>query len=287
MNKQKNIIVLGATGMLGRIVYAYFKHFYTHTYGTSRTKDKEFFLLDVEKAKYDFKRILNNVRKIDLLINCIGAVSEKTPPQTLIKVNSLFPHTLSELSKEYGFRLIHISTDAVYPSSSKRLTEASPIGPQSLYAASKLLGEVISQNAINIRTSLIGFDPKEHKGVLEYANMNSEINGFYNHIWTGCTTLQFAQFCEYLLSKQNFLRIRRKTPYINFSPLGPISKYHILQTYMNITKIVKIIHRKKTPRVNRTLTTNYFDLLNTSDYTTDIKKAIYKLLEFEKEYGKR
>ena len=50
----------------------------------------------------------------DVVINAVGVIKQLPSSKDVINtlsVNSIFPHRLAELSEEFGFRLISVSTD--------------------------------------------------------------------------------------------------------------------------------------------------------------------------------
>ena len=63
-------------------------------------------------------------------------------------VNAVGPEILARYSNELGAKLIHISTDYVYPGEgSAPLTEDDAVGPTGVYGASKLAGELLVSRA--------------------------------------------------------------------------------------------------------------------------------------------
>ena len=63
-------------------------------------------------------------------------------------VNAVGPEILARYSNELGAKLIHISTDYVYPGEgSVPLTEDDAVGPAGVYGASKLAGELLVSGA--------------------------------------------------------------------------------------------------------------------------------------------
>jgi dTDP-4-dehydrorhamnose reductase len=278
----KNIVVLGSDGMVGHIVFLYLHTLYpTNVFGTTRHKrklTKNIFYLTSDTYKKDFAIIFNKIEKIDYVINCIGLLDNNSAKEELISVNSLFPHFLEKLS----FKLIHLSTDAVFPSLAGKINESSPVGPEDFYSSSKLLGETTALTSLTIRSSFIGLDSLNHKGLLETVKQSKNtFPGFTNQIWTGCTTLQLAQFCHYLVTNNNFDRIRKKTNIIHFAPLGPVSKYTLIKTFSRVAKLKILIKKATSKKRKRILITNYFDLLKMNKYTSTIRESIEDLLLFE------
>lgn len=286
-----SILVLGAEGMLGRGVYMYLKNLYPNsTWGTHREVRKPYSALlkfDVYNSEDDLSLILKKMRKIDYIINCIGILKKYDSVENLIYVNAFFPHKLASLAEKYHFKLIHVSSDAVFPENAGAVTENTISSPTDLYGTSKLLGEPFSQNALTFRTSIIGFDPLKHKGLLEWASMSTNhlLKGYTNQRWTGCTVVQYAQLCHRIISQNRFANFRKRSAVFHFAPLGPISKYDILNAYLAVAKPKEkdILKTAKGKKITRYLTSEYFDPNDLRKYTGDILKALKELIKFEKE----
>jgi dTDP-4-dehydrorhamnose reductase len=239
MKTNKNILVVGARGMLGQAVYKYLKQVYPNTYGTHHEEQKGLLTLNADTLQKDFKKIIRQIESIDFIINCIGVLPSSKDKKNMLLVNTLFPKRLSYMSHKIGASVIHISSDAVFSSNSSISYENTKPAPDSAYGKSKLNGEVDSFNFLNIRTSIIGLDPINHKGLLEWTKSAKEINGYTNQIWTGCTTLQFAKICDFLIWDNNFKNVRNKSSIIHYAPLGPVTKYEL------ITEFLKIVQSEK------------------------------------------
>lgn len=239
---KKTILVLGAKGMLGQAVYKHLKQIYPKTIGTDKS-DNRFYHLSASSVKKDLKKIIEELKSIDFIINCVGVLPSSKNKRRMVLVNSEFPQELALLGLKYGIKIIHISTDAVFPSTSRTVFEDSSPEPDSFYGKTKLKGEVKSGNTLNIRTSIIGLDSISHKGLLEWVKSEKKINGYANHVWTGCTTLQLAKLCAYLIKDNNFAKVRKKSYVIHYAPLGPISKFILIKTFLNILKLNKKISK--------------------------------------------
>jgi dTDP-4-dehydrorhamnose reductase len=163
---------------------------------------KEF---DAEKAMADyackggcyFSDFVKSIGKVDYVINALGVTivhSAKNPALTFF-VNSALPHLLA---REYGLRLIHITTDCVYSGKGGApYNEDSHFSPTDLYGLSKSLGE--PEESIVIRTSIIGRGG-DGTGLLGWFMKQSGIvQGFTDHLWNGITTRQFALVCDRIM----------------------------------------------------------------------------------------
>jgi len=167
------ILLLGKDGMAGQTVYRYLKE---HNYDIKGLSRKEF------NATEDKLCDKEQLEQYDYVINCIGLLNHETDTKKLILVNALLPHILEEYSKEYNFKLIHISTDCYLDNTA--------------YGHSKWLGEL--NNSLTIRTSIIGHDNiKRGTGLLNWViNQQGVVNGYLNHIWYGITTLELAKVID-------------------------------------------------------------------------------------------
>ena len=283
-NNHPQILVLGATGMLGRTVYKYLSKLYgKNIVGTSRKKNNDAFRYFNFKTSSDLTLMLQD-QKFDFVINCIGALKGE-PTKNLKLLNHALPKKLEEIGKTNKFEIIHISTDAVFPANAGVVYENSKRNPQDYYGKTKLEGEV--KTGINIRTSILGLDPSEHKGLLEFVlkNRSKKITGFANQEWSGSTTLQLAQFIEWLIYEKNFGRLTKKTNTIHFAPLRPTTKYEILKVFSKLIDGSTII-KGKGPIQTRILKTNYIEEINLKRYGSSLEDAFEELIQFDLEYVK-
>jgi len=281
---EKNILILGANGMLGHTIYKYLlQNSSNNVFGTTRKGDKDYFKFNIKSFKSDFKNILKKINSIDYIINCIGQTKNNSN-KNYIAVNTKFSQNLSKLSDQFNFKLISVSTDAVFADNVGVVSEKDIPNSKDNYGISKLLGEPKSNNSISIRTSIIGIDPKKHKGFLEWSISAKEpIPGFINQTWAGCTTLQFAKLCANIIKAGNFATLRKKSAVFHFSPLGPLTKYELIKkTLVNFKIKRKIIKTNGTP-ITRVLKSN-FTYFSNIRYNNDIDQALPELISFENKH---
>ena len=278
------ILIVGSSGMVGKVIFKYLQsHFPNETFGTSRNKeelDENIFYLNVETCETDLKIIKKNIGQITYIINCIGVLRDYKSFKELILANALLPHTLETFAKDNSCFLIHISTDAVFSPFAGNVNESSEVSPVDFYGKSKLLGETTIEEAITIRTSFIDYEKDMNKGLLATAIKNNIVSGYTNQLWTGCTAVQFAQFCESIMKPHVFINLRKKSNIYHFVPIGPLSKFAILKSFTRIIKLEKRLKKTISEPVTRSLRTNYFDLLSMSKYTDDIDVALTEMLQF-------
>jgi dTDP-4-dehydrorhamnose reductase len=279
---KKNILILGTSGMLGHAIYKYLsKKFSGQIFGTDRLKvgDPNIFILKAETVSKDLNAIIQRFPNIEYIINCIGAL-KNSPADNMFLINGEFPQKLATLCVEHDIKLIHISTDAVFSPLSQVVTEKDVPSPQDDYGKSKLVGEPRVKNCLTFRTSIIGLDHKNHKGILEWIlnNKSTTIPGYTNQLWTGCTTLQFAKLCEDIIINDTFYLLRKLSPTLHFTPLGPMTKYELINDFIHASHLKKSTQEQESAPINRSLQSLYFDYFRYTSYTNDTKKALKELL---------
>ena len=194
----KKVLLFGATGMAGHVVYYYLQS--TGKYNITNfvfriplTADS--IIVDVTDRNAVTK-VIADVNP-EIIINCVGVLVEgaKRYPDNAILINAYFPHLLKKLSDEIGAKLIHISTDCVFSGKKGNYTEEDIPDAQDVYGRSKALGEIINDKDLTIRTSIIGPELKKNgEGLFHWFMMQQgSVNGFKTAIWGGVTTLELAK----------------------------------------------------------------------------------------------
>jgi dTDP-4-dehydrorhamnose reductase len=226
--ESRNILVLGASGMLGSAV--------RQALGPCAGTQSEDPHADGYLNVLDMPRERWLSRRYDYIINCIGilkpAVKERDAASLdrAIRVNALFPHELASAAPDA--RIIHISTDGVFSGCLGRpYVESDPTDGTDAYGKTKALGECPAPNVLNIRCSIIGRDPLGGKGLIEWvlrARDGEELTGFEDQLWNGVTTRQFGELCRSIIESGTFDRIRQESGVHHFCPNSAISKYDLL-----------------------------------------------------------
>ena len=182
------IAVLGPGGMLGGKMMSAMRRAGFHTDGFARP--------DFDAENPNFKLIAG----YDYIINCIGIIKPYIHDRVsadvvrAMRVNSEFPHMLARMDA----RIIQIATDCVWDGARGMYTETDPHNATDVYGKTKSLGEVASDNFLNLRCSIIGHETKSYLSLLEWflrRPANASVNGFRNHLWNGLTTDAFADIC--------------------------------------------------------------------------------------------
>lgn len=283
------ILILGSTGLLGNTILRYFsrklnfKCYALIRKNTDKIKFKNIHNVKFYKINYDklndIKAILNKV-KPHVIVNCIGLVKQlinNYKISEIIKVNSLMPHYLSELTRgKNKIRFIHFSTDCVFLGNKGNYTEQDLPDANDIYGKSKILGELNYPNTVTIRTSIIGHELQTNYSLLNwFLDQKKFVKGYKNAIFSGLTTLEIAKILDkYIIPN------KKLTGIIHLSGKS-ISKYDLLKIVSYVyKKEIKIIEDKKV-KINRSLNSNYFK--KKSGYkSSNWTKLIQELYEFKR-----
>ena len=273
------VLVLGSTGLIGHQVYNYLKensNFHLSNISFRKKLQNDTILVDV-RDEYNFINHIKNSLP-DYIINCIGVLIEgaNADPENAIYINSYIPHRLARLSDEINSKLIHISTDCVF--SGSKITpyiESDEKDGKDTYAKTKGLGEIINDNHLTLRTSVLGPELKKNGQELFHWFMcqKKPINGFTNSIWSGVTSIELAKAVKWSI-------INHITGLYHVTNNKSINKYDILKMFKKHTgKKIEII-----PLESETIDKSFIDTRNLMDYSipsydqmiSEMVKSIFK-----------
>jgi dTDP-4-dehydrorhamnose reductase len=204
------ILVLGAAGMLGHKMFQVLRARFSDTYGTIQGSVNDRGLAKISLFQNgrvmayvdaeNFPALSALLRRLEpgVIVNCIGVIKQRTEAKAAIPsitLNALLPHLLAEVCGEWGGRLIHFSTDCVFSGERGRYTEDDPSDAKDLYGKTKYLGEVIVDNAITLRTSMIGRELTHHQSLLDWflGQKNTTVQGYKRALYSGVTTNHLAE----------------------------------------------------------------------------------------------
>ena len=201
------VLIIGGSGMLGhKLVQVLQNRFDVWT--TLRSEfsrygylglfnfEKTFDLMDVS-AFEKFEERLNKL-KPEVVINAAGIVKQIPSSKDIINtltVNSIFPQKLAQAAKHLKFRLMTISTDCVFDGKKGNYKEEDIPNAVDLYGKSKNLGEVVEENCLTLRTSIIGREIETSHSLIEWliSNRGGRIKGFKKAIYSGFPTVILAE----------------------------------------------------------------------------------------------
>ncbi len=202
-----NILVLGASGMLGHAVLTHLARGADHSvFGTVRSEAaarllpselRPRLLLGVDAGQPDSLLHAFGQAQPQVVINCIGLVKQLDASGDVLEavpLNTLLPHRLARICAVAGARLVHISTDCVFSGKSGNYAEDAPPDAADVYGRSKLLGEVTQPNTITLRTSIIGPELASRNGLLAwFLAQQGSVRGFTRAVFSGLPTCELAR----------------------------------------------------------------------------------------------
>lgn len=201
---------------------------------------------------------LTQLAQYDYIINCIGIIkpyihdNNSDEVMRAIRINAEFPHILARTNA----RIIQIATDCVWDGARGMYTETDPHNATDVYGKTKSLGEVVADNFMNLRCSIIGREKKNYLSLLEWflgQPCGAKLNGFRNHLWNGLTTDAFADICIGIISNGMWFNGTQ-----HIVPSDIVSKaqmLHIFATHFDRPDI-QITDIDSSVPINRTISTN-------------------------------
>jgi dTDP-4-dehydrorhamnose reductase len=247
---RKNVLLLGASGMLGSTLLRYFaSQEDIELFATARSlesveilsdrlKSKILFNVDVENSDHLIK--VFSKTQPDIVVNCVGIVKQLTQsndPLTAIPINSLLPHRLAHLAAISQARLIHFSTDCVFSGAIGNYSESDLPDAFDLYGQSKLIGEVSYPNAVTLRTSLIGHELSGNRSLVNwFLSQTGSVKGFRRAIFSGLPTIEIARVIH------KFVLPSPELHGLYHLSVDPISKFDLLSLVAKVySKDIDII----------------------------------------------
>ena len=253
------ILVLGAEGMLGSALMRAFPA----ARGTVRDifwfSDHHRTFPHVDITIYDDLREAFDWAQPEVMINCTGIVKSACTEhnvQIVDATNAHAPHAIARLAATQECRVIHISTDCVFSGAQGGRKEEDPTDATDLYGISKAAGELTGYaHCVTLRTSFIGRDRKNRRGLLEWLlaqSADTAVPGYANAMWSGLSTIELARVIGKVI----------ETPSLSglYHVAGPvISKAKLLQVLALAFDLPRRIRLESEPRIDRTLNASKFE----------------------------
>lgn len=207
------VLIFGGDGMLGHqlLLYMRKRHDIRVTLRLGHDTYEKYSLFDDGTAYYGIDATrTDSLWKVvtdfhpDAVVNAIGIVKQRPDAKQVIpslEINSLLPHRLAQVCGEIGARLLHMSTDCVFSGRKGNYSETDQPDAEDLYGRSKLLGEVVEQHCLTLRTSIIGSELSRKTGLLEWllSHQGQTIKGYTKAIFSGFPTIELARIIERIL----------------------------------------------------------------------------------------
>ena len=206
----KKVLVTGCNGQLGRAIQK--------EYGDS----VEFVLTDVVEGEkisplniMDLDEVLAFVEKTkpDVIINCAAATNVDGCEKDwdfAYKLNALGPRNLAIAATKYDAKLVHVSTDYVFPgNATKPITEFDTPAPISAYGKTKYEGEKFVQQFAKrffiVRTAWLYGDGKNFvKTMLGAAEKRDEVSVVCDQLGSPTSAAELARMIHYLEPTENY-----------------------------------------------------------------------------------
>ncbi|PJZ43090.1 NAD(P)-dependent oxidoreductase [Leptospira kmetyi] len=251
MKPSYKVLILGASGMLGSALYKILSDKFDYqVFGTIRSQEYLKFFSESERKNLithfdatnqdELARVFNEL-KPDLVINCIGIIKQQKvaeDPLTILPINSLLPHRLSNLCKLINARLILISTDCVFNGKKGMYTESDVPNAEDLYGKSKEIGEVAHEShVLTIRTSIIGHELSSTYSLVNwFLSQKEKVKGFKKAIFSGFPASEIAEIIGTKIIPNSTLSG------LYHVSAEPISKYDLLSLVRKVyAKDIQII----------------------------------------------
>ena len=266
-------LIVGATGLLGSNILKTFSQVSgNYVFGTIR-RDSQSKLFKAQMRENLFTindanniGLLNNLFltiEPDVVINCLSLSSADRlkKKNTDHNLYSKLPHKLSIICKENNARYIHISSDCVFSGKKGNYKETDTPDPLDIYGKSKVLGEVIDENSINIRTSFFGHTIERNYGLLDwFLGQDKKCFGYNKYIFSGMPAVILS-----MISRDVVVPNQEMKGLYNIGAPA-ISKYALLELIADVyQKSINVI-KEDSIEVNRSL-----------DSTKFFKESGYKL----------
>ena len=235
------VIILGHKGMLGHMVFKAF-----HTLEHSRK-------LEVKTINKRFPKWDKSMFKdIDFVVNCIGAIPQKTEK---FDINWKIPKWLETNT---NCKIIHPSTDCEMDNDDYGLSKKKAAD----YIKSK------GTKTKMLQTSIIGPEIDSNDSLLEwFLSQKGEVFGYTKAMWNGNTTLEWSKHClDLILNWDTF-----KTHSILAS--NTVSKFDLLNLFKKVYDKNDIIIKEKELGKDKTLVADI--------RTKSIEKQLWELKDLK------
>ena len=202
----ENIIVTGCHGQLGVAI------------NKLLGSNENYHLVNTDVAELDITKVdavLALVRDVkpSAIINCAAYTAVDAAEEHVdlnYQINALGPRNLAIAATDVGAKLVHISTDYVFPGTSEKpLTEFDPTGPQSVYGRTKLAGENFVKDFADryfiIRTAwLYGIGKNFVRTMLGLSEKYDEVTVVDDQFGSPTSADELARAIAYLLPTDNY-----------------------------------------------------------------------------------
>jgi dTDP-4-dehydrorhamnose reductase len=268
-----NILVTGSNGQVGSELQALSPAYEYNFYFTDRDS------LDITDKSAVEEFVKNN--EITTIINAAAytAVDKaEEDKENADRVNHIATKYLTEVAKEQGCKLIHISTDYVFDGKNyKPYNEDDATSPNGVYGATKLAGEKAMQainpkNSIIIRTSWVysSYGANFVKTMLRLAKERDALGVIFDQVGTPTYARDLARAILDILPHIT----NEDVAIYHYSNEGVLSWYDFAKEIMRMAKIECAINPIETKEYPTPATRPHYSLLNKAKIKKDFSITI-------------
>jgi len=282
------IAIIGATGMVGHVLFHELRRKNMDVIGIGRSKTENGIInLDLYTEWEQVKKLLQE-NKFDVLINCSAILVHESNINKLqaVYINSFLPHLLVDLLKNTNTKVIHLSTGGVFSGNDEFYFEDKNPSPQTYYGITKAAGEFDNNKDLIIRSDFWGPDNKKNgTGLFNwFLNQEGAVNAYTNVFFNGVSNIELARITLDMMNYIGIVHIGTSTKSSKCVFLERIKNTFYLE---NITllhndvakKNVYLKSKKTLPHIND-LNTMIQDvhkyLMDNKEYYKTIYSRIYK-----------
>ncbi len=284
----KKILVTGCNGQLGRAIQK--------EYGS----EVEFILTDVVEMEGIISLNITNLYEVlsfvenahpDVIINCAAATNVDGCEKNwdfAYELNALGPRNLAIASKKVGAKLIHVSTDYVFPgNASTPITEFDLPEPISAYGKTKYEGEKFVQafgdKWFIVRTAWLYGDGKNFvKTMLKLAETHDEVSVVCDQFGSPTSAAELARMIHHIEPTENYGifhgTCEGDTNWADFTE----EIFRLKKLDVKVNHVTSVEYKKMNPasadRPHYSILDNYMLRLTTSYRMADWKDALKEYL---------
>lgn len=207
----KKIIVTGCNGQLGRAINLQYKD--SSEYELINTDFGIEGIKGVDISNLD--EVVSFVKETDpyAIINCAAMTAVdlcETKQDMAYRINAIGPRNLAIAASETNSKLMHVSTDYVFPGDGKRpYTEFDTPAPKSMYGRTKLAGEEFvkqfADKAYIVRTAWLYGDGKNFvKTMLRLSENHDMVTVVDDQLGSPTSAEELAKSIKYLIDTDNY-----------------------------------------------------------------------------------